>query len=75
MTISTGGKPRATPATVVQRDFKRDQGPTKPRAVSLTVDVTNIDETGIADVQRRLDALKSELDAEIGPGLCSVKSY
>ena len=60
---------------VIQSEFKAYPDPTKPRAVSLTVDVTNMDENGIADVKRRLDALKSELDAEIGPVLCSVKSY
>ena len=75
MTIPVGGKPRATPATVVQLDFKRDQGPTKPRAVSLTVDVTNMDEAGIADVQRRLEDVASKLNADLGSDLCGVKSY
>ena len=60
---------------VVQYEHTRYPEPPKPRAVSLTVDVTNMDEDRIADVQRRLDALKSELEGEVGPGLCSVKSY
>ena len=60
---------------VIQREHMRYPDQTKPQAVSLTVDVTNMDEAGIADVQRRLEDVASKLDAEIGPGLCSVKSY
>ena len=60
---------------VIQSEYKTHAGPTKPRTVALTVDVTNMDEAGIADVQRRLEDFASKLDAELGPGLCRVKSY
>ena len=75
MTFPTGGKPSDTPAAVVQQDHKRYPDRTKPGAVSLTVDVTNMDEAGIADVQRSLEDVASKLNAEHGSGRCGVKSY
>lgn len=48
---------------VVQSKFEISPGPAKPRAHSLTVDVANIDEDGIAKLKGRLQFYASELDA------------
>ena len=38
----------------IQREFKISPGPAKPRARSLTIDVTNMDEDSIAALRRRV---------------------
>lgn len=58
----------------VQTTYGRP-GQAKPRAASLTIDVTSMDEDGIADLRRKLDAFASKLDAEFGREMCSVKVY
>ena len=38
----------------IQREFKISPGPAKPRALSLTIDVANMDEDSIAALRRRV---------------------
>ena len=58
----------------VQTTYTTHAPPAKPRAACLTVDVADMDEDRVADLQRRLKTVASELKGELGTGSYNVKA-
>jgi hypothetical protein len=57
----------------VQKDYSINPPAAKSTIVCLKVDVAGMADAKIADIRRKLEGAKSDIDAEIGPGRCRVE--